>query len=199
MLQTVTTQLRLSTAQLGTQTGLLICCLFLRVRKHLPGHCLHYGLQQGRRRELTQGQAKPQGDTPVPPLCTLVSKVYSALAYEDLLFLHRLQDITQVPAIRRFSSHPPPRFPRQPGPQSQQLTSTPGKVPFPRIPEPVRVCMLCALCLERLYLLLSLLRLTSIHAPFISHRKRHMLNQQNLEGQGVSISPLKNFFLFFLL
>lgn len=167
MLQTVTTQLRLSTAQLGTQTGLLICCLSLLIWKHLPGHCLHYGLQQGRWRELTPGHAKPQGDTPAPPLCTLVSKVYSALAYEDLLSLHCLQDITQVPAIRLFSSHPPPRFPRQPAPQSQQLTSTPEKVPFPRISEPVCVCMRCALCLERLYLLLSLLCLTSIYPAFI--------------------------------
>ena len=50
--------------------------------------------------EFTQGHAKPRAHTPAPPLCTLISEVYAVLAYEDLLFLHSLQDKTQVSTIR---------------------------------------------------------------------------------------------------
>lgn len=52
------------------------------------------------RQEFTQRHAKPQTYISTAPLCTLVSKAHSVLAYEDLLFLHSLREKTQVSTIR---------------------------------------------------------------------------------------------------
>lgn len=184
MLQIVTTQLSISTH--NSDSNWVTHLFPFPVHQETPAWSLSaLWLAAGEVARLwwqkfTQGQAKPGASIPSPPLCTLVSKAHSLFACKDLLFLHSLQDRIQVFTTTLPYPDHPPCFPKQPGPQSKQTTSTLKRALCPRILKPLCVCVCCALCLECLYLLLIRspphLYPPSFNPEDTGHRKRHIPN-----------------------
>ena len=179
MLQTVTTQLRLSTAQPGTQTGLLLCCLFLLIWKHLPGHCLHDGFQQGRRQEHTQGHAKPQGDAPLHRFVLSFLKSILRLLMKTCCFSTACR--TELKSLQSDCSSLTPRH-ASPGNLGLSHSNSLPLLKKCRALAPRSLCVsacavpsawnafICSLCSPpHLYL-------PSFHPEDIGHRKRHVLN-----------------------